>query len=192
MIAGCSVGGGMGNFMAVAVVVALPGGAESVGGPSLVDFANHHPIPLLHVLLHFCKWGNVVPMSIFLSPVWALPWHWRLLQFGLFFCFDGGGRCGNCRGIGQSLLVLNRFSEADPALGQGVPCLTGAMGMSSSGGGLILSFRDLVVGCGTSADCPIANLCTVTSIDSDVDHTISVSVLTVATVQLGAVEVYAG
>ena len=39
-------------------------------------------------------------------------------------------------GIGQSFLVSNRFSEADPVLGQGVPCLTGALGMSSSDGGL--------------------------------------------------------
>ena len=46
--------------------------------------------------------------------------------------------------------------------------------MSSSGGGLILSFRDLVVGHGTSANCSIANLCTVTSTDSAVDLTISV------------------
>ena len=32
-------------------------------------------------------------------------------------------------GIGQSFLVSNRFSEVDPALGQGVPCLAGALGM---------------------------------------------------------------
>ena len=37
-------------------------------------------------------------------------------------------------GIGQSFLVSNRFSEADLALGQGVPCQAGALGMSSSGG----------------------------------------------------------
>ena len=46
-------------------------------------------------------------------------------------------------GIGQAFLVSNRFFDADPALGQRVPCLTGALGISSSGGGL--SFRDLVV-----------------------------------------------
>ena len=28
--------------------------------------------------------------------------------------------------IGKSFLVSNKFSEADPVLGQGVPCLTGA------------------------------------------------------------------
>ena len=41
-------------------------------------------------------------------------------------------------GIGQSFVVSNKFSEADPVLGQGVSCLTGALGMSSSGGGLEL------------------------------------------------------
>ena len=41
-------------------------------------------------------------------------------------------------GIDQSFLVLNKFSEADPVLGQGVPYLTWALGMSSSGGGLEL------------------------------------------------------
>ena len=39
-------------------------------------------------------------------------------------------------GIGQSFLASNRFTGADPELGQGVPCMTGASGMSSSGGGL--------------------------------------------------------
>ena len=41
-------------------------------------------------------------------------------------------------GIGQSFLALNRFSEAEPVLGQWVSCLTGAFDMSSSGGGLEL------------------------------------------------------
>ena len=39
-------------------------------------------------------------------------------------------------GIGQSFLVSNRFSDADPELGQQVLCWGGAMGVSSSGGGL--------------------------------------------------------
>ena len=90
-------------------------------------------------------------------------------------------------GTGQSFLVSNRFSDAKPSLGQGVPCLTGALGISSSGGGL--SLMDLVVGCGTSAKCPTASLCIVTSIDSAVDVTIGVCVLTVTTVGTGAVEV---
>ena len=61
MIAGCTVAGGAGSFVAVAVA----GGTESFGGTALVDFAGHYPSPL-HACLHFCKWGNVVPMSIFL------------------------------------------------------------------------------------------------------------------------------
>ena len=92
-------------------------------------------------------------------------------------------------GIGQSFLVSNIFSYADPALGQGEPCLTWAMEMSSSGGGLTSSFRDLVVGCGTSANCSIANLYTVTGIDSALDLTIGVCVLTVATMGAGLVDV---
>ena len=39
-------------------------------------------------------------------------------------------------GIAQSFLVSNKFFSIDPVLGQGVPCLKGALGMSSSGGGL--------------------------------------------------------
>ena len=76
-------------------------------------------------------------------------------------------------GIGQSFLVLNRFSEPDPALCQGVSCLNWALGMSSSGGGLEF--------CGTLANCPIANLYTVTGIDSVVDLTVGAWVLTVPT-----------
>ena len=48
----------------------------------------------------------------------------------------GAGVGTGVGGIGQSFLVSNKFSEADPALGQGVPCLTEALGMSSRGGGL--------------------------------------------------------
>ena len=50
MIAGCSVPGGAGSFVAVAVT----GGAGCFGGTSLVDFAGHYPHPLW-ALLHFCK-----------------------------------------------------------------------------------------------------------------------------------------
>ena len=48
----------------------------------------------------------------------------------------GAGVGAGVGGIGQLFLVSNKFSEADPVLGQGVPCLTGALGISSSGGGL--------------------------------------------------------
>ena len=96
---------------------------------------------------------------------------------------DGVGR------IGQSFLVSNRFSDADPELGQGVLCLGRVLGISSSGGGLDPSFWGLVVGCGTSANCHIANLYIITGIYSAVDLTNGVWVLTVATMGVGAVEV---
>ena len=50
--------------------------------------------------------------------------------------------------VGQSFLVSNRFSKVDPALGQGVPCLTGALGMSYKGRGFWT--EDLTVGQGAS------------------------------------------
>ena len=48
---------------------------------------------------------------------------------------------------------------------------------------------DLVVGCGTLANCPMASLCIVTSIDSAVDLTIGVFALRVTTMEAGAIEV---
>ena len=64
--------GGGGSFVTVVVVVTGAGVAESFGGAFLDDSVDYHPSPLLHALLHFCKWGNVVPMNIFLWLVWAL------------------------------------------------------------------------------------------------------------------------
>ena len=63
MIAGCSVARGDQSFVAVSGA----GGAESFDGTSLVDYAYYHPRSL-YALLHFCKWGNEVHMSIFLWP----------------------------------------------------------------------------------------------------------------------------
>ena len=48
------------------------------------------------------------------------------------FTVGAGVRTG-VGGIGHSFLVSNRFSDADPVLGQGVLCQGGALGMSSSG-----------------------------------------------------------
>ena len=48
----------------------------------------------------------------------------------------GAGVGTRVGGIGQSFLVSNRFSDAKPSLGQGVPCPNGALGISSSGEGL--------------------------------------------------------
>ena len=90
-------------------------------------------------------------------------------------------------GMDQSFMVSNKFSEVDPALKQGVPCLTGALGMSSSGGGLECCLR--VGGCGTSLNFIVARLYTITGMESAVDLVTSVWVLTIATVGVGAVEV---
>ena len=111
-------------------------------------------------------------------------------NLGWIFCLQSGDGWGYWdRGIGQSFHVSNRFSDADPEIGQGILCLGGTLGISSSGGGLDPSFQGLVVQCGTSANCPIANLYTITGIDSAMDLTNGVWVLTVVTVGVGAVEV---
>ena len=174
----CFVFGDTEGFVAVGIEDSVAGGfvwsgAEGFGGTFLADFADCHPNPLLHVLLHFCKWGREDCCRIFSCSV-------------LIVGVDVGTGVG---GIGQSFLVSNRFSDVEPALGQGVSCLTGALGMTSSGGGLVLSFRDLGIGCGTSANCPVASLCIVTGIDSAVHLTIGVCVLIVATVGVGTFEV---
>ena len=48
----------------------------------------------------------------------------------------GAGVGAGVGGIGQSFLISNRFSEADPVLGQEVLALARTLGMSTSGGGL--------------------------------------------------------
>ena len=88
-------------------------GAEGFGSTFWVDFVGHHPSPLLCALLHFCKWDNVVPMSIFCGLFGHCHGMGDCCNLGLFFCFDGGGWCGTgVGGIGQSFLVSNRFSNA--------------------------------------------------------------------------------
>ena len=47
-------------------------------------------------------------------------------------------------GIGQTFLTSNKFSEADPALGQGVASFTGAWGTSSGGGGWGFELKDFL------------------------------------------------
>ena len=64
----CPVVGGAESFVVEGTGYSVAGSAESFGGTSLIEFADHHPSPLLHALLHFCKLGIVVPMSIFLWP----------------------------------------------------------------------------------------------------------------------------
>ena len=89
--------------------------------------------------------------------------------------------------IGQSFMVSNKFSETDPALGQGVPCLTEVLGMSSRGGGLDPSFWVMVDG--ASLNFPVARSYTIIGMDSVVDLLTDIWVLTVVTVWVGAVEV---
>ena len=48
----------------------------------------------------------------------------------------GAGVGASVGGSDQSFLASNKFSGAVPALGQGMSFLAGALGMSSSGGGL--------------------------------------------------------
>ena len=130
-----SVAVGIGDSVAEGFVQSM---AEGFGGTFWVDFVGHHSSPLLHALPHFCKWGNTVPMSIFLWLVWAFVMVWGIAA--ILGCSSvlmvGAGVGTGVGGIGHSFLVLNRFSDAKHALAQGVPCLTGALGISSSGGGL--------------------------------------------------------
>ena len=100
----------------------------------------------------------------------------------------GTGLGTGAGGIIQSFLVLNKFSEADLALGQGLLYLTGALGMSSSGRGLDPSFWGLVIGYGTSANCMVANVYALTSIDVAVDLVTGIWVKVVATVEVGVGE----
>ena len=62
----CFVIGNAEGFMAVGIGDSVAegfvqSGAEGFGVTFLADFVGCHPSPLLCVLLHFCKWDNVVP-----------------------------------------------------------------------------------------------------------------------------------
>ena len=63
MIAECSVAGGAESFASQITECSVIGGTEGFGGMFLVAY--HHPSPLC-LLPHSYKWGNVVPMSIYL------------------------------------------------------------------------------------------------------------------------------
>ena len=171
-------------------------GAKGFGGTSLADFVDCHPNPLLHVLLHFCKGGSVVPTCNPLLLVWG-----AFITLGIAATWGGasvfmvGADVGTwAGGIGQSFLVSNRFSEVDPALGQGVPCLTGALVISSKGGESWTEgcppFWGLAVGLETSANCPVASLCIVTGTAVVANHVVCIWVDVVAVI--GAVVVGMG
>ena len=116
---------------------------------------------------------SVACLGITMAWGFAATWgHSSVLMMGA----DVGTGVG---GIGQSFLISNKFSKTDPALGQGVPCLNGTWGMSSSGGWLGPSFWVVV---------PVARLYTVIGIDSVSDLVTDIWVLTVLTVEAGAVE----
>ena len=66
----------------------------------------------------------------------TIAWGTAATWGGASVLMVGAGVGARVGGISQSFLASNRFSGAYPELGQGVSCLTGALGMSSSGGGL--------------------------------------------------------
>ena len=181
MTADCSVAGGAESFVA--------GGVEYFGGTFLVGTAYCHPRPL-HAHPHSHKWGNVVPMSISVTCLGiTMAQGIAATWVGSSVLIVGVDVAAGIGGIGQSFLVSNRVSGVGPELDQGVLCLGGTLGISSNGGGLDPSFWGLVVGCGNSANYSIVNLYTITGIDSAVDLTNGVWVLTVAIMGTGVVEV---
>ena len=104
MTAGCFVAGGAECLVAVAVVVTGVVGAESFGGTFLVDFVDHppSPLPLLLQMGQCSSHFSVACLGI--TMMWG-----DCCSFWLFFCFDGGGRCGDwCRG---NWPVLPGFKE---------------------------------------------------------------------------------
>ena len=112
------------------------------GGAFLVDFADHHSSPLLHVLC-FANGAMWAPWAFFYHLLRHYHGMGDCSNFGFFSLMVGAGVGTGVGGIGLSFLVSNRFSEADPALDQRVPCITGTLGISSRGGRLSsrLSYR---------------------------------------------------
>ena len=85
-----------------------------------------------------------------------MAWEIAATWGGSSVLMVGAGVGTGVGGIGQSILVSNKFPETHPALGQGVPCLTGVWGISSSRGRLKPSF--LVMVDETSLSFPLARL----------------------------------
>ena len=98
----------------------------------------HIAIPIFLVLFLILANGAMwSPQKFFQSLLRSHHHIGDHCYLGWCFCFDGGAGVGaGVEGIGQSFLALNRFSGADTELDLGVPCLTGALGMSSTAGEL--------------------------------------------------------
>ena len=75
-----------------------------------------------------------------------IAWGITAIWGGVSVFTVGAGVDVGVERIDQSFLVSNRLSEADPALGQGVICLTGGLGMSSSHGGWEFWVMSFVLG----------------------------------------------
>ena len=162
-------------------------GDEGFGGTFLADFVDCLPNPLLHVLLHFCKWGSTVPTCNICSLSGGIHHSGDCCYLGWCFCLHGGSDVGTgAGGIGKSFWVSNRFSEVDCALGQRVPSLTGAFGMSSKWGGFWTEvcplFWGLAIGLEASTNCPVASLCIVTGMPGAANPVVCIWVDVVAVV----------
>ena len=136
--------------------------------------------------------GSVVPMCNSLQLAWGDHCFRDCCYLRWCFCLHDGDRCWNWgRRDWPVLLGFKQVLWIDSALGQGVPCLTGALGMSSKGGGFwiegCLPFWGLALGLDTSRNCPVASLCIVTSMAVAANSVVCVWVDVVAVV--GAVVV---
>ena len=149
-VAECFVPGGTECF--------VPGGTECFVGTSLVALSVIVPIFLMFFFI-LANGAMQFPWT-FLSNLLGITITWGITATwggASVFTLDADVGVGE-GGIGQSFLLLNRFSEADHVLGQVITCLTRALGISSSDAGLDPLFLGLVIGHGTSANFPVANL----------------------------------
>ena len=100
----------------------------------------------------FLQMGQCSPHEHFSATCFGITIAWGIAAtWGGASVFTVGADVGvGVGGIGQSFLVSNKFLEADPVLGQGVPCLTGALGIFFQRVGALNwkdpSFWGLVVG----------------------------------------------
>ena len=103
--------GSTGNLASEVAVHLVPG---CLGYLSEIVFDGHHPNPPLY----FYKWGNLVPIHIFLPLV--LWWYWGVAS-SCSCCSTFIGVEVDAGGIGQSFFNSNKFPDIFPALGHRVP-----------------------------------------------------------------------